>query len=125
MLPKKQAPGWRRLYRAAIYSYRGFRAGWRNEAALRQELPVAVALTAVTPWLAPDLTGGVLMVLLPWLTVVTELLNSAIEAVVDRIGPEYHELSGRAKDLGSAAVLVMLILTGGIWAAYLVARFAG
>ncbi|MGN0893422.1 MAG: diacylglycerol kinase [Succinivibrio sp.] len=125
-MAKVQKKGLVRIINAYKYSMKGFKAGIENEAAIRQELVIASVLTvaAVILRYATDLGFSTLeliaLVAMPWLTVVAELLNSGIEAVVDRIGTEFHELSGRAKDLGSAAVFVMLILTLFTWAVLLI-----
>ena len=114
--PKRQ--GLARLLHALRYSWRGLQAGWR-EPAFRQESLAALVLLPLAfvigrSWVETAvLAGSVLLVM------VAELLNTALEACVDRIGPEWHPLSGRAKDLGSAAVLLCLLLCAGIWAAAL------
>ncbi len=102
---------------------KGFKAGLANEAAIRQEMALAVVLTIVAFFIATDLVSLLLLIVFPWLTVVVELLNSAVEAVVDRIGTEWNELSGRAKDLGSAAVFVLLCLNVLVWGAIVLKRF--
>lgn len=110
-----------RLQKAASYSLEGLRAAWVNEAAFRFEVILAVPLIPLGLWLGDDglqraiLIGSLLLVL------VTELLNSGIEAAVDRIGTEHHPLSKRAKDLGSAAVCVSLINVLVVWALVLLA----
>ena len=120
---KKQAPGLKRIYKATFYSMKGFKAGIENEAAVRQEMFLAVILTVAAFFVGNNLAELLLLIILPWLTVTVELLNSAIEAVVDRIGSEWNELSGRAKDLGSAAVFVLLVLTFVTWVAVACERF--
>ncbi len=116
--------GLTRLWYAAGYSMKGLRAAWYRESAFRQELALCIIAVPLGLWLGATaveravLVGSVLMVL------VVELLNSAVEAAVDRIGPELNEHSGRAKDLGSAAVLVSLLTTGLIWALLLWERLA-
>lgn len=122
-MAKKQAPGLKRIYKATFYSMKGFKAGIENEAAVRQEMFLAVILTVVAFFVGNNLAELLLLIILPWLTVTVELLNSAIEAVVDRIGSEWNELSGRAKDLGSAAVFVLLVLTFVTWVAVACERF--
>ena len=110
--------GLARLLHALRYSWRGLQAGWR-EPAFRQESLAAIVLLPLAVVLGRNwvetalLAGSVLLVM------VVELLNTALEACVDRIGPEWHALSGRAKDLGSAAVLLCLLLCAGIWVAAL------
>ena len=120
--PHKGATGLRRVLNATRYSLEGVAAAARHEAAFRQELLLAAALVPLGLWLGADgveralLAGSVLMVL------VVELLNSAIEAVVDRASPEHHELAKRAKDYGSAAVMIALAVTGLVWVLLLLPR---
>lgn len=107
--------GLARLHAAFFNSMKGFRAAWLSEEAFRQEVYLAAAAVPLGLWLGESglekamLAGSVLLVL------IVELLNTGIEIVVDRIGYERHELSGRAKDVGSAAVLVSLVLAGMVW----------
>lgn len=111
----KGATGVRRLINATRYSLAGLGAALRHEAAFRQELALAAILLPLGVWLGRTgaeralLVGSVLLVL------VVELLNSAVEAVVDRASPERHELAGRAKDIGSAAVFVSLLNLSAVW----------
>ena len=107
--------GLARAWRALGYSLAGLRAAWRHESAFRQELLVALIVIPLGLWLEQD---GVEKALLAgsWvLVLIVELLNSAIEAVVDRIGAEHHKLAGRAKDQGSAAVLFTILLAILTW----------
>ena len=104
-----------RIFKAAGYSMQGLASAWKNEAAFRQELMLMLVLTPLAFWLGEGLTQQLLLMLVAWLVVIVEILNSGIEAVVDRIGSEHHELSGRAKDLGSAAVFLSLVLTVVVW----------
>lgn len=115
-MSKTGVTGFKRIVNAGKYSLQGLKAAWINEAAFRQELILTVIMT-VTAILLPrlDVLSRLLLVLMPWLVMVVEILNSAIEAVVDRTGDEWNELSGRAKDLGSAAVFIMLLLTVAVW----------
>ena len=123
-MAKVQIKGLVRIFNAYKYSMKGFKAGLENEAAIRQEFVLAIILTIVAcVFFNNDVVKLILLIAMPWLTVVAELLNSAVEAVVDRIGTEYHELSGRAKDLGSAAVFVMLILTLVTWILIVLTKF--
>jgi len=108
--------GIKRILKAATFSYQGLMAAWRHEAAFRQELLLVIVLTPVAILLAKNAVELALMLACLWLTIIVELLNSAVEAVVDRMGDEYHELAGRAKDMGSAAVLLCLLLTLLVWA---------
>ena len=111
--PGKQ--GIARVIDAAGYSWAGLNAAFKHEAAFRQELALLIMLTPLALWLGDSgveralLTGSLLLVL------IAELFNSAIEAVVDRFGGERHELSGRAKDIGSAAVLLSLVMVAITW----------
>jgi len=113
-----------RIVNATRYSLSGWRAGWRTQAALRYE---CYALLLIVPLVQHFGANGVERALLlgSWLLViVVELINSAIETVVDRLGSEHHELSGRAKDLGSAAVLGAIALAATVWS-LLVFRWLG
>jgi diacylglycerol kinase (ATP) len=107
--------GWRRLWAAAGYSIQGLKAAWINEAAFRQELLAGLFLAPLAFWLGTTATQRALLIFSLLVVLITELLNSAVEAVVDRIGSEHHELSGRAKNMGSAAVMVALIAAAGVW----------
>lgn len=107
--------GIKRVFKAMFYSYKGFTAAFRSEAAFRQELTFALILLPVALWLDVEKTEQILLVATLFLVLITELLNSAIEAVVDRVSLEKHELAGRAKDMGSAAVLLSLILWAYVW----------
>lgn len=102
--------GFRRLINATRYSWRGIRAGFKNEAAFREECLLAVILIPVALLLPVTLLEKVILINSVLFLLLTEILNSAIEAVVDRIGMEVHPLAGRAKDMGSAAVLFALIM---------------
>jgi diacylglycerol kinase (ATP) len=119
---QKLRSGLSRVWHAAGFSISGLRAGW-EEAAFRQEVLAAIVLLPFSFWLARSwietalLAGSVVIVM------AVELLNTAIESCIDRIGPEWHDLSKRAKDMGSAAVLLALILAAGIWLAALYQKF--
>ena len=115
--------GFERLWKACGYSLQGLRAAWRHEAAFRQELTLAILLLPAAWWLARGALEFALLVATLLLVLVVELLNSSIEAIVDRVGMERHELSGRAKDLGSAAVLLSLVLLAVVWGAIAWVRF--
>ncbi len=104
-----------RIFKATGYSLKGLQSAWKNEAAFRQELMLMLVLTPLAFWLGEGLAQQLLLMIVAWLVVIVEILNSGIEAVVDRIGSEHHELSGRAKDLGSAAVFLCLTLTIVVW----------
>ena len=107
--------GLTRLIKAAGYSWKGIRAAWINEAAFRQEGVAVVAAIIIACWLDVDPITRVLLIGSVMLVMIVEILNSAIEAVVDRIGTDFHELSGRAKDMGSAAVLMAIIVALFTW----------
>ncbi len=112
---KPGTTGLTRLVRAFGYSMRGLAAAFRHEAAFRQELAATLVLVPLALWLGEN---GVERALLAgsWLLVpVVELLNSGLEAIVDRASPEHHELAGRAKDMGSAAVLLAMSLAALVW----------
>ena len=119
---QKLRTGLDRVWHAAGFSLAGLRAGW-SETAFRQEAIAAIVLVPAAFWVGRGwvevaLLGGTVLIVLA-----VELLNTAIEACVDRIGPEWHALSKRAKDMGSAAVLLSLLLCGGVWAAALAQKF--
>lgn len=111
----KKNTGFIRVIKAAGYSWKGLKAGWQHEAAIRQELLALVLAVIIAFSLSFSAIERILLIGSVVLVVVIELLNSAIEAVVDRIGTEYHVLSGRAKDMGSAAVFVTSLLGLFIW----------
>jgi len=111
--------GLKRLYAATLNSRNGFAHIWKNEAAFRQELVTALLLMPLVPFLARSLVEAIVLVGLWVLVLITELLNTAVELAIDRIGLEHHPLSGLAKDLGSAAVLMALTLAIGGWVAFL------
>ncbi|HEY4873097.1 MAG TPA: diacylglycerol kinase [Steroidobacteraceae bacterium] len=111
-----------RLWRAFGSSARGFVGAYRDEAAFRQELCFAVLVIPVGLWLGHSGVERALLVGPVLLILIVELLNSAIEATVDRIGYEHHKLAGLAKDMGSAAVFMSFVLLGGVWLLVLVGR---
>lgn len=112
-----------RILDAAGYSMGGIRAAWKNEAAFRQETAGGLVLLVLSFFVAADPIQWLLLVMPLVLVPVVELLNSALESVVDRIGPEKHELSGRAKDMGSAAVFFSLTLVFLAWAVIIWTNF--
>ncbi len=111
----KGATGMRRIINAAGYSAAGLAAAFRHEAAFRQELLLAVVLVPLGLWMGRTGMERALLVGSMLLVLVVELLNSGIEAVVDRASPDRHELAGRAKDIGSAAVFVSLVNLAAVW----------
>ncbi|MBY8202077.1 diacylglycerol kinase [Vibrio fluvialis] len=107
--------GLRRIIKATKYSFQGFQAALKHEAAVRQELALLLILTPVSLLLDVTNIEKVLLIGSLFIILITELLNSAVEAIVDLVGTEYHELSGRAKDIGSAAVFVALANAAVVW----------
>jgi diacylglycerol kinase (ATP) len=101
----------------------GFQAAWRNEAAFRQEVAVGIVLLPVALWLGGNMLERALLLFSLLLVMVVELLNSALESAIDRIGPEWHELSGRTKNLGSAAVMLSILAGVAVWGMIAYDRF--
>lgn len=119
--PFKGKTGWRRMWNALHYSIAGLREAYRCEDAFRQEALLAVILLPVSLVLPVSATGHALMIGSVLLVLIVELVNSAIEAAVDRISLDRHHLSKRAKDIGSAAVLLALLNVVLVWSCVLVA----
>jgi diacylglycerol kinase (ATP) len=123
-MPSTEPRGPRQIWRAFKWSLAGLRAAWRHESSFRLESYLCVILFPIGLWLGQGpieksiLCGSLVLVLS------AELLNSAIEAITDRASPEFHELAGRAKDMGSAAVLLLMVKVGFCWALILWPRFA-
>ena len=122
---KPDNTGITRAVRAARFSAQGFVHAWRHESAFRQELTLGVLLTPLALWLGQTALERVLLIACLLLVLIVELLNSAVEAAIDRVGDEHHELSGRAKDLGSAAVFLSLGLVLLVWSTVAWSRFTG
>ncbi|MGJ7496366.1 diacylglycerol kinase [Variovorax sp. RT4R15] len=120
--PQKGRSGFTRVFHATLISLNGLRAGW-GEPAFRQEAIAAIVLVPFAFWLGRNWVETALLAGSLLLVMIVELLNTAVEAAIDRIGPEWHDLSKRAKDMGSAAVLLALVLSGGIWLTALWQRF--
>ncbi len=120
--PQKTRTGLNRVWHAFGYSLAGLRAGW-HEKAFQQEAVAAVVLIPLSFWLGQSwieislLIGSVVFVM------VVELLNTGLESAIDRVGPEWHDLSKRAKDMGSAAVRLSLLFCLGVWTAAVYVRF--
>jgi diacylglycerol kinase (ATP) len=121
--PQKARKGLNRVLHAGAYSLQGLRAGW-GETAFRQEAILAMVLLPLAFWLGQNWVETALLAGTVLLVMIVELLNTCIESAIDRIGPEWHDLSKRAKDMGSAAVLLSLLLCLGVWLAALWQRFA-
>ncbi|MBE2257691.1 MAG: diacylglycerol kinase [Candidatus Accumulibacter sp.] len=117
--PFKGQTGWRRIWNALHYSLAGLRAAFAAEDAFRQEVWLAALLIPLALVLAADGVGRALMVGSVLLVLIVELLNSAIEATVDRVSLDRHPLAKRAKDIGSAAVLLALLDVVAVWACVL------
>jgi diacylglycerol kinase (ATP) len=120
--PQKQRRGLSRIWHAGTYSASGLRAGW-HETAFRQEALGSIILLPAAFWLGQGWVEISLLVAAVILVLIVELLNTGLESAIDRIGPEWHDLSKRAKDMGSAAVLLSLLLCAGIWAGAAFHRF--
>lgn len=121
--PHKGRTGIDRVRRALGYSMQGLTLAVRSESAFRQEAALALVMLPAAFWLGRNWVEVVLLAGSVLLVLIVELLNSGIEAAIDRVSLEMHELSKRAKDFGSAAVLLALLICGGTWAAALFQRF--
>ena len=123
-MPSTEPRGPKQIYKALIWSYKGLRAGWTFEASFRLEVYLFIIFFPLGLWLGQGalekamLSGSLLLVLS------AELLNSAVEAVVDKVSPEFHELAGRAKDMGSAAVFLLMLNVMLCWGLVLWQHFA-
>ena len=120
--PQKARTGLNRIIHAGGYSVQGLKAGW-GETAFRQEAIAAIFLVPAAFWLGRNWVETALLAGTVLIVMIVELLNTGIETAIDRIGPEWHALSKRAKDMGSAAVLLSLLLCGGVWGTALLQRF--
>ncbi|MEI2417031.1 diacylglycerol kinase [Orrella sp. JC864] len=123
--PYKSTGGIRRLAKAMRYSFQGFKAALKYEAAFRHELALAMLLIPAAFFLGRNALEVMVLILCVVLVLVVELLNSAIEALADALSVEIHPLLGRAKDLGSAAVMLSLIFTVATWVTIGVSRYLG
>jgi diacylglycerol kinase (ATP) len=119
----KSKSGVKRIFSALTYSIDGFKAAWQNEHAFRQELLLVVIGTVIALSLKISAVEKLVLIAVLVLVLIVELLNSALEAVVDRVSLERHPLSKNAKDLGSAAVLLALLTAGASWTVILFNRF--
>lgn len=108
---------------ATRYSAQGFAHAWKFEAAFRQEAVLLIVLFPIALWLGQTVVERTVLICSYLVVLIVELLNSAIEAAIDRVGEEHHELSGRAKDLGSAAVFTSLVVFIALWSAFAWQRF--
>ncbi|MCK5819868.1 MAG: diacylglycerol kinase [Psychromonas sp.] len=112
-----------RIIYATKYSIKGLNAAWRYEAAFRQELTLLIVMSFITLFLPVNILEQIALIGVLFIVLIVELTNSAIEAVVDKTGSEWHELSGRAKDMGSAAVFIALVFAALTWAIILIPKF--
>ncbi|WP_027147280.1 diacylglycerol kinase [Methylobacter marinus] len=119
-MANQNAKGLKRLMNACVFSVAGFKATWIHEEAFRQEVLLFVITTPLAIWLGETAIEKLLLIGSIVLVMLVELLNSAVEAVVDRVGLEHHELSGRAKDIGSAAVMLSLTWAAITWTLILI-----
>lgn len=119
---QKTRKGLSRVWHATGYSIAGLHAGW-GETAFRQEALIAMLMLPAAFWLGQTWLETAVLCASVVLVMIVELLNTAVETAIDRIGPEWHDLSKRSKDMGSAAVLLSLLLCAGIWVAALYHRF--
>lgn len=112
-----------RIFKAAKWSWQGLRAAWLHESSFRLEVYLLVVLAPLAWWLGGNAIERVLLIGSCLLVLSAELLNSAVEAVIERYGPEFHELAGRAKDMGSAAVFVLMMNVLLVWGLILGERY--
>ena len=122
-MAREKPRGLARILRAAGASWKGLLGAYREEAAFRQELGLSVLVIPLGLWLGRTGVERALLVAPMLLVLIVELLNSAVEATVDRIGPERHVLAGLAKDIGSAAVLLSFVLLGVVWLLVLMGHY--
>ncbi|MBT4889593.1 MAG: diacylglycerol kinase [Rhodospirillales bacterium] len=113
----------KRLWNATLYSIYGIQAAWKDEPAFRQEIFLLIILGPLGWWLGESALERAILIAPLFLVLAVELINSAIEACIDRIGEDIHPLSKKAKDTGSAAVLVTLVMTAVLWAGFLVDKY--
>ena len=114
---KTGATGLTRVWNAFFYSLAGIRDCWKHEAAFRQECLLSIILFPVAFWVGDNITDYVLLIACLFIVLITELMNSAVEAIVDRVSMDHHALSGRSKDMASAAVLFSILMTVFVWGA--------
>ena len=122
MMNKPGRTGLWRILDATRYSQKGLRAAWQHEEAFRQECMLAALMLPLAFWLGNTALERSVLTIPVLLVVIVELINSAIEAAIDRIGPDRHPLSGQAKDIGSAAVFISLLLCATVWGMLIIER---
>ncbi len=119
-MANQNAKGFKRLVNACFFSAAGLKATWEHEEAFRQEVIIFVVATPLALWLGETAIEKLLLIGSLVLLMLVELLNTAVESIVDRVGFDHHELAGRAKDIGSAAVMMALVWAAITWAAILI-----
>ncbi len=125
MMSKPGATGLKKLVDSTRYSWWGFQSAWKHEEAFRHEVRLAVIMTPLAFIIGVDHTHSLLLLLSVGLVLLAEIINTALESVVDRIGVEHHPLAGQAKDLGSSAVFLSLMIAGIIWISSIYRFFYG
>ena len=115
--------GIKRIYNAFFFSMAGLAAAWKNEEAFRQEVLLAVILLPIAFWLGENMVQVAILILTIFVVLITELLNTGVEVAIDRISDEKHELSKRAKDIGSAAVFISLSALTIVWGLFIYEKF--
>ncbi|GAB6070839.1 diacylglycerol kinase [Thiomicrorhabdus hydrogeniphila] len=122
---KSPHSGLSRVFYAAGYSWKGFKSTWKHEAAFKQEVILFALMTPLAFWIGDNASETVILIAVLLIVLVVELLNSAVESVVDRIGEDYHKLSGRAKDQGSAAVFLSFFIAILVWGGFIISKIMG
>lgn len=118
-----QNKGLKRIYCAFFFSISGLAAAWKNEKAFRQEVLLAIVLIPAAFWLGENVIQISILLLTVFIVLITELLNTSVEVAIDRISDEKHELSKRAKDIGSAAVFISIAALVIVWGLFIYERF--
>ena len=122
---KSPHSGLKRVFYAAGYSWKGFKSTWKHEAAFRQEVILFTLMAPLAFWIGETASERVILIAVLLIVLVVELLNSAVESVVDRVGEDYHKLSGRAKDQGSAAVFLSFFIAILVWGGFIISKIMG
>ena len=122
---KSPHSGLKRVVYAAGYSWKGFKSTWKHEAAFKQEVILFTLMAPLAFWIGDTASETVILIAVLLIVLVVELLNSAVESVVDRIGEDYHKLSGRAKDQGSAAVFLSFFIAILVWGGFIISKIMG
>ncbi|QKI88678.1 diacylglycerol kinase [Thiomicrorhabdus xiamenensis] len=122
---KSPHSGFKRIFHAAGYSWKGFKSTWKHETAFRQEVILFVLLLPLAFWIGESAFERAILIAVLMIVLLVELLNTAIESTVDRIGDDYHKLSGRAKDQASAAVFLSFFIAAVVWAGFLISKIMG